>query len=59
MGKPKTEMKKIHAKNAKKAKATVKKYVEKKITYKDLNAKAKHFLKKQAKEKKSAVPSAA
>lgn len=49
MGRPKSEMARIHAKNVKKAKALVKDYNEKKISFKDLSARAKHFLKKQAK----------
>lgn len=56
MGRPKTEMAKIHAKNVKKAKALVKSYNEKKISFKELSARAKHFLKKQ---QKAAVTKAA
>lgn len=53
MGRPKSEMALVHSRNVKKAKEMVKSFNDKKISYKELSAKAKHFLEKQFKAQKS------
>lgn len=59
MGRPKAEMARVHSKNVKKAKEMVKSYHEKKISYKELSARAKHFLAKQVKAQKTNAAKAA
>jgi Xaa-Pro aminopeptidase len=59
MGRAKKEMSQIHAKSVRKAKERAKKYIEKKITYKDLNAATIQILEKQACIKKGAKSKAA
>jgi len=51
MGRPKRELKQIHRKKVKKAKAKVKLYRQKEISYEKLTEKAKHFLRKGKKKK--------
>tara|TARA_B100000315_G_C14500015_1_gene551869 strand:- start:209 stop:376 length:168 start_codon:yes stop_codon:yes gene_type:complete len=53
MGRPKKELKKIHRKNIKKAKAKVRLLKKGEITHKDLTERGKHFLKKGKKKKLS------
>ncbi len=53
MGRPKRELKKIHKKKAKKAKSKVRLFSKGEISYEKLTQKAKHFLKKSQKQKKS------
>ena len=55
MGRPKSEMARVHSRNIKKAKEVVKAYNEKKISYKDLSALAKKMIEKQVKAKKTNV----
>jgi hypothetical protein len=54
MGRPKRELKKIHRKKVKKAKAKVKLYAKGEIPYEKLTQRAKSFLRK-GKKKKSAL----
>ncbi|MBN3040286.1 MAG: hypothetical protein JW867_04095 [Candidatus Omnitrophica bacterium] len=51
MGRPKKELKKIHKRKVKKAKAKLKSLKNSEISYKDLTSRAKHFLKKGKKKK--------
>jgi len=59
MGRAKKEMSQVHARNTRKAKARAKLYVEKKITYKDLNAATFQILEKQARASKGTKSKAA
>ncbi|MFH1519441.1 MAG: hypothetical protein ABIE75_02595 [Candidatus Omnitrophota bacterium] len=53
MGRPKWELKKIHKKKAKKAKRKSQLYSKGEISYDKLTQRAKHFLEKSRKQKKS------
>jgi hypothetical protein len=59
MGKQKNQMRKIHGRNVRIAKAKVKKFREKKITFKALGIPAQCFLEKQTRTKKTAASAAA
>lgn len=50
MGRPKRELKQIHRKKVKKAKAKVNQYKKNEITFEKLTERAKHFLKKGKKK---------
>jgi len=53
MGRSKKELKKIHKRKVKKAKQKVKLLTKNQLSYKDLSLRAKHFLRKSQKKKKS------
>jgi hypothetical protein len=53
MGRPKTELRKIHCKKVKKVKEKVKLFLEGKISYENLNKLAKRMLEKRKRSQKS------